>query len=68
VYVIHDQKDNPADVLKQVNAACNGPDFDRSELGQYVWTGGKAFYHTHIQYQTSLIEHVLLKIFIKYLL
>ncbi|XP_060585770.1 cAMP-dependent protein kinase type II-alpha regulatory subunit-like isoform X2 [Ruditapes philippinarum] len=41
VYVIHDQKDNPADVLKQVNAACNGPDFDRSELGQYVWTGGE---------------------------
>ncbi|XP_053403282.1 uncharacterized protein LOC123553732 [Mercenaria mercenaria] len=41
VYVIHDQKDNPAEVLKQVNTACSAHDFDRSELGQYVWTGGE---------------------------
>lgn len=41
IYVIHDNKDDHKEVLKQVNAACAAHDFDRSNLGQYAWTGGE---------------------------
>ncbi|KAL4220376.1 hypothetical protein ACF0H5_020781 [Mactra antiquata] len=41
IYVIHDQSDNPQDTLKQVESVCSAPDFDRTQLGQYVWSGGE---------------------------
>ena len=40
IYVIQDHKDTPRDVLAQVEAVCSKPDFEREQLGQFVWSAG----------------------------
>lgn len=40
IYVIQDNKDNPQEILEKIEAACSKRELERSELGQYVWSGG----------------------------
>lgn len=47
IYVIHDNKDNPQEVLQHVENVCNQKELDRSDLGQYVWSGGNNSLYIH---------------------